>query len=72
VEHLADGRTRRERRFVRHWVRVELEEDRSREVIGSLFLTSHGVRTEIGRFLSPAERQDFARELNSALARFHI
>jgi uncharacterized membrane protein len=68
VEHLADGRPRRERRFVRRWVRVELEEDRKRDLIGSLFLTSHGIRTEIGRFLSPAERRELARELKSALA----
>ncbi len=68
VEHLADGRPRRERRFVRRWVRVELEEDRNRDLIGSLFLASRGIRTEIGRFLSPAERQDLARDLKSALA----
>lgn len=68
VEHLADGRPRRERRFLRRWVRVELEEDRNRDLIGSLFLTSRGLRTEIGRFLSPAERQELARELKSALA----
>ena len=67
MEHLAEGRPRRERRFVRRWVRVELEEDRNRDLIGSLFLTSHGIRTEIGRFLSPAERQELARELKSAL-----
>ncbi len=72
VEHLAEGRTRRERRFVRRWVRVELEEDRDRELIGRLFLASHGLHTEIGRFLAPAERLELARELKSALARPHI
>jgi uncharacterized membrane protein len=72
VEHLAEGHTRRERRFVRRWVRVELEEDRDRELIGRLFLASHGLRTEIGRFLAPAERLELARELKSALARPHI
>lgn len=72
VEHLAEGHTRRERRFVRRWVRVELEEDRDRELIGRLFLASHGLRTEIGRFLAPAERLELARELKSALTRPHI
>jgi uncharacterized membrane protein len=70
VKHLAEGRSHRERRFIRQWVRVELEEDR--ELIGRLFLASHGLRTEIGRFLAPAERRELAQELKSALARPHI
>lgn len=72
LEHVAEGRTRGERRFVRRWVRVELEEDRNRELIGRLFLASHGIRTEIGRFLSPAERRELARELKMTLARPHV
>jgi uncharacterized membrane protein len=72
VEHLAEGRACREHRFVRRWVRVELEEEHDRELIGGLFLASRGIRTEIGRFLAPAERLELARELKSALARPHI
>lgn len=55
-------------RFIRRWVRVELEEDVDRELIGGLFLRSHGLRTEIGRFLGDGERKALARELRAALA----
>lgn len=64
----AAGTAPRQQRFVRHWVRVELEEDRERELIGRLFLRSHGTRTEIGRFLAPGERQSLAVALRRALA----
>ncbi|NJM28859.1 MAG: DUF2244 domain-containing protein [Rhizobiales bacterium] len=70
LERLADGRDRVERRFVRRWVRVELEEDHGRELIGGLFLLSHGVRTEIGKFLAPFEKKALAVELHRALSRF--
>ncbi|CAN5341631.1 DUF2244 domain-containing protein [soil metagenome] len=59
---------REEVRFIRAWVRVELEEDHQRELIGRLFLRSHGKRTEIGSFISGEARQAFARELRAALA----
>jgi len=62
------GRVLPRQRFIRRWVRVELEEDVDRELIGGLFLRSHGFRTEIGRFLGPGERQALARELRAALA----
>jgi uncharacterized membrane protein len=68
LERLAEGRERQEKRFVRRWVRVELEEDRDRELIGGLFLYSHGSRTEIGSFLSPHERQALAGALRGAIA----
>src|SRR4030095_15400171 len=42
---------REELRFTRGWVKVELEEDRERELIGRLYLRFKGQRTEIGRFL---------------------
>jgi uncharacterized membrane protein len=57
-----------ERRFVRRWVRVELDEDRERELVGSLYLRFKGERTEIGKFLSPAERKTLAGALRKALA----
>jgi uncharacterized membrane protein len=68
LEKLADGKERVERRFIRRWVRVELEEDQDRDLIGGLFLLSHGVRTEIGRFLAPFEKKALAAELRRALA----
>ncbi len=58
--------------FTRPWVRVELEEDKERELIGSLFLLFKGKRTEIGRFLAAAERKEFAFMLQRALAKPNI
>lgn len=63
---------REELHFTRSWVRVELEEDRERELIGSLFLRFKGQRTEIGRFLAAEERKQFADQLRGALAKPHI
>jgi uncharacterized membrane protein len=62
------GRNIPPQRFNRRWVQVELLEDREREMTGSLFLRSRGLRTEIGRFLAPHERKELARELRAALA----
>jgi uncharacterized membrane protein len=69
LERQAKGRERQVQRFVRHWVRVDLEEDRDRELIGGLYLASGGRREEIGRFLAPWERKELARALKAALAR---
>lgn len=57
-----------QQRFNRRWVRVELQVDEERELVGSLFLRSHGLRTEIGHFLAPGERQELALALRAALA----
>jgi uncharacterized membrane protein len=59
-------------RFMRSWVKVDLEEDRTRELIGPLYLRAQGKRTEIARFLSPPERQAFAHALKAALINPHI
>jgi uncharacterized membrane protein len=64
----AKGREYPQQRFNRRWVRVELQEDEERELVGGLFLRSHGLRTEIGRFLAPDERKTLARELRAELA----
>ncbi|MBL8906457.1 MAG: DUF2244 domain-containing protein [Rhizobiales bacterium] len=72
LERLFPGHPPLESRFVRGWVKVELEEDRERELIGRLYLNSRHKRTEIGSFLSPAERQSLAGALKQALARPHI
>ena len=57
-----------QQRFVRRWVRVELEEDRERELIGRLLLISGSTRLAIGDFLAPEERKTLATALKSALA----
>jgi uncharacterized membrane protein len=63
---------REELRFTRDWVKVELEEDKERDLIGSLFLRSRGERTEIGRFLGAHDRKAAAALLTAALAKPHI
>jgi uncharacterized membrane protein len=63
----AENRAPQELRFVRRWVQVELQEDRDRDLIGSLYLRTSGVRTEIASFLSPPERKELARALQQAL-----
>lgn len=61
-----------QKRFTRSWVQVDLERDEARDLIGPLFLRSHGVATEIGRFLSAEDRQAFARVLSAKLAKTRI
>jgi uncharacterized membrane protein len=61
-------RPEEQQRFVRRWVRVELEEDRERELIGRLLLVSGATRVSIGDFLAPEERKTLASALKSALA----
>jgi uncharacterized membrane protein len=65
-------RQREELHFTRDWVKVELEEDKERDLIGRLFLRFRGERTEIGRFLAAHERAEFASLLRGALAKPHI
>lgn len=68
VERHRPGKPKAIETFVRQWTRVELEVDEDRELIGKLFLVSKGLKTEIGSFLSPDDRQTLSRELRSALA----
>ena len=63
---------REELHFTRDWVKVELEEDKERDLIGRLFLRSRGERTEIGRFLGARDRKAAAALLRAALAKPHI
>ncbi|MBC8037903.1 MAG: DUF2244 domain-containing protein [Rhizobiales bacterium] len=72
LERHAQGQDTQVNRFVRRWLRVELEVDRERDLIGGLYLSSLGMRTEIARFLSPHERKELAAALRSALASPHI
>ena len=70
LERLSQGRSLQIRRFLRRFVRVELEEDRARELVGGLYLRSLGSRTEIGRFLGAPEKKSLAAALRSALGSF--
>mgnify|MGYP000957834402 CR=1 FL=1 len=54
--------------FVRRWTRVELVEDRERELVGTLSLVSGRMRLPIGEFLSAEERQTLAQALKTQLA----
>lgn len=63
---------REELRFTRSWVKVELEEDKDRDLIGRLYLRFRGERTEIGRFLGAHDRKEVAALLRGALAKPHI
>ena len=68
LERKAHGRRTQVLRFLRRWLRIELDVDRGRDLIGGLYLRSQGSRTEIGKFLAPHERKDLAAALKSALA----
>lgn len=53
--------------FNRRWLRVKLEYDEAREIVGRLLLISSGKATEIASFLGAEERQSLADELKRAL-----
>jgi uncharacterized membrane protein len=53
--------------FNRRWVRIDLEYDQERELIGRLFLRSHGKAHEIASFLGAEERQSLATALKRAI-----
>lgn len=55
--------------FNRRWLRVELEYDEPRELVGRLLLFSHGKVTEIASFLGAEERQSLAKALRQAIAK---
>ena len=68
LERMSEKHPPQQQRFVRRWVRVELEEDQERELIGSLLLVSGRTRVAVGEFLAPEERRTLAQALKSALA----
>jgi len=68
VDRLRENRPPEQQRFVRRWVRVELEEDRDRDLIGRLLLVSGPTRVTVGDFLAPEERKTLASALKSAIA----
>ena len=72
LERIAERRSPQVHRFMRRWVRVELEEDRDRELLGSLYLRFRGKRTEIASFLGAQERLALAQALKAALTNPHF
>ncbi len=54
--------------FNRRWLRVELEFDEAREMVGRLLLSYRGALTEIGSFLGADERRSLSKALKQALA----
>jgi uncharacterized membrane protein len=72
IIRMADRKSDEIEKFVRPWVRIYVEEDRDRELIGRLFVTSRDVRSEIGSFLAPHDRKSLAVALNEILARPNI
>ena len=72
LRRLSEDRPAQEQRFARSWVRVELEEDRERELVGPLYLRLGGKRTEIASFLGAHERLSFANALKAALTNPHF
>jgi len=70
LDKVRKDKAQEQQRFVRRWVRVELEEER--ELIGRLLLVSGGRRVPVGEFLAPEERKTLAVALKSALAIPHI
>jgi len=53
--------------LLRRWVRVDLEYDEAREMVGRLFLRSRGEMHEIASFLGAEERLSLAKALRRAI-----
>jgi uncharacterized membrane protein len=68
LERYGNDGARQRQSFNRRWLRVELEQDEARDLVGRLLLVSHGVRTEIASFLGADERLSLAKALRRALA----
>lgn len=68
LDRVSEKHPPQQQRFVRRWVRVELQEDAERELIGSLLLISGRTRVAVGEFLAPEERKTLAEALKTALA----
>jgi uncharacterized membrane protein len=66
LRYFPDG-TQREAKFNRRWLRIELEYDEPRELVGRLLLCSKGERHEIASFLGADERQSLAKALRARL-----
>jgi uncharacterized membrane protein len=64
--YLRDGSTS-EKTFNRRWLRIELEYDEVRDLVGRLFLRSHGESHEIASFLGAEERASLAKAMRAKL-----
>ncbi len=67
VHRYLPNKPARQYRLNRHWVRLELAEDKARELVGALTVNSHGKKLEIASFLGPDERKEFYRVLTREL-----
>jgi uncharacterized membrane protein len=54
--------------FNRRWLRVDLEFDEARDIVGRLLLSYRGALTEVGSFLGADERKSLSKALRQALA----
>jgi uncharacterized membrane protein len=68
LQRLSPAGKRETLEFNRRWLRVELEFDEAREIVGRLLLSYRGAMTEVGSFLGADERKSLSKELRQALA----
>jgi uncharacterized membrane protein len=68
LQRLSPAGTRETLEFNRRWLRVELEFDEAREIVGRLLLSYRGAMTEVGSFLGADERTSLSKELRQALS----
>jgi uncharacterized membrane protein len=67
IERFVRGHQVMQKQLQPYWLNVRVEEERAGP--DRLMLRSHGQALEIGAFLSPPEKQDFADNLTDALAK---
>lgn len=72
VTRVVPGKPNEHLAFQRPWVRIELEEDAERELVGRLRVFERGRQLEIASFLSPDDKQNFYQALKGALAASRI
>jgi uncharacterized membrane protein len=68
LQRVSPAGTRETLEFNRRWLKVELEFDEARELVGRLLLSYRGVVTEVGSFLGAEERQSLSKALRQALS----
>jgi uncharacterized membrane protein len=68
LQRLSTQGSRETLEFNRRWLKVELEFDDAREIVGRLLLSYRGAMTEVGSFLGADERQSLSKALRRALA----
>lgn len=72
VTRMTPGRQDERLAFQRTWLRIELEEDSERELIGALRLKEGDRSCEVGSFLSPQDRKQFCKALEKAVINVRI